>query len=296
LLDAAQSTNQLSLRPIHIDFGSVADQRQWDVIGSVWQVQLASARPRSASVPRQGQSGFTSFTIDSDLVETRRGLANIGTHLIRGTCHRAFALARFLLAARRGECRERVGTRHLSCVADAPGVSYSDIDHYQHCSKHPSRPVILGRRPALCVSVPFRAPAEPGARPKRAEQPRDPGRREDRQPRSEPNGPRADLDGPKSADCPLHAVARRSGRARSRTRCLTRAPSNGRGSRGGAPPNCAPPTTPATRHARAPGVSEAFRRRGSSPGHMSRCASCGKLKALDLGPGGLPQPWPRPAA
>jgi hypothetical protein len=124
----------------------------------------------------------------------------------------------------------------------------------------------------------------------------DPGRREDREPRSDPNGRRADLDGPKSADCPLHAVARRSGRARSRTRCLTRAPSNGRGSRGGAPPNCAPPTTPATRHARAPGVSEAFRRRGSSPGHMSRCASCGKLKALDLGPGGLPQPWPRPAA
>jgi len=37
------------------------------------------------------------------------------------------------------------------------------------------------------------------------------------------------------------------------------------------------------------------RRRGCSPGHLSRRASCGKLKALDLRPGGLPKPWPRPA-
>ena len=29
---------------------------------------------------------------------------------------------------------------------------------------------------------------------------------------------------------------------------------------------------------------------------MSRRASCGKLKALDPRPGGLPEPWPRPAA
>jgi signal transduction histidine kinase len=37
------------------------------------------------------------------------------------------------------------------------------------------------------------------------------------------------------------------------------------------------------------------RRGGLLAGHLSRCASCGKLKALDLRPGGLPQPWPRPA-
>ena len=37
------------------------------------------------------------------------------------------------------------------------------------------------------------------------------------------------------------------------------------------------------------------RRGGLLAGHLSRCASCGKLKALDLRPGGPPQPWPRPA-